>query len=123
MREIKFRAWDKKFSKMVNDITLINSYDKLDRFHNTVSSHDLIFQQYTGLKDKSGKEIYEGDILELKDEFIIEIKEMFEGHFTWREIDEEYSGKIGNCGIFPFDCNYKPCEVIGNIYKNPELIK
>ena len=52
MREIKFRAWDKDLLKMYSKWTVIPDDDR---------SH--ILMQYTGLKDKNGVEIYEGDIL------------------------------------------------------------
>ena len=66
MREIKFRAWDKINSKILRGgISLyMSDCSRHSTFHNfkgdTPSS--IILMQYTGLKDKNGKEIYEGDI-------------------------------------------------------------
>ena len=62
MREIKFRAWDNKQNKMRNDGFSIY-YDGSIQFADSIESKDFILMQYTGLKDKNGKEIYEGDIL------------------------------------------------------------
>ena len=61
MREIKFRAWDKVNRLMLNNvstgtITIFDNGKKADY-------KDCIFQQYTGLKDRNGKEIYDRDIL------------------------------------------------------------
>jgi uncharacterized phage protein (TIGR01671 family) len=58
MREIKFRAWDLISKKMVQVIHFYN--------HNDVYP-DYIFMQYTGLKDANGKEVYEGDVVNLGD--------------------------------------------------------
>lgn len=76
MREIKFRSWDTKNKEMLETVTpgqmmsMVSSISAL--CGNTASEYDfdmrLIYMQYTGLHDKNGKEIYEGDIFEIKDE-------------------------------------------------------
>tara|TARA_R110000764_G_scaffold199584_1_gene284919 strand:+ start:985 stop:1398 length:414 start_codon:yes stop_codon:yes gene_type:complete len=132
-REIKFRAWDAPNNQMVysknEDCFYVNTkgvlfmygipktkgtVGNLTRYH---KSYDVM--QYTGLKDKNGKEIYEGDVVRIKglaikgtDYPIIFDKAAF-GFF-----EHHYSKQLWILGNF----NPDDMEVIGNIYENPELI-
>lgn len=74
---------------------------------------DLIPLQYTGLKDKNGKEIYEGDILRT-DNVEIEYVEYFPAYASFCRVYQNHVYEINDNG------NY---EVIGNIYENPELLR
>ena len=70
--------------------------------------------QYTGLTDKNGKRIFEGDIAEYEGEYyVVRYSEKYAG-FLFTRIGSEYSA------FTVFD--YKSCEVIGNIHDNPELL-
>ena len=109
MREVKFRAWNKAKNRMEYDV--YKEYDNL--------------MQYTGLKDKNDKEIYEGDILstEIKDK-TIENKIIASGNTVVEYKDCKFGVVWGwhkdFIGLDGF-CN-ATFEVIGNIYKNPELV-
>ena len=124
MKEIKFRAWDKENEKMmkVSSLHLENkeiSVKENGTFH-LFRMQDLM--QYTGLKDKNGKEIYEGDIVLIKlDETSTWYKTVVKfkkGAFIASLIDREDYIYIFNRG---FDSN--DFEIIGNIYKNKNLLE
>lgn len=114
-REIKFRAWDKKQKKTreicmleTNNKVLENEFQAQYYFEGEYTySRDIELMQYTGLLDKNGKEIYEGDILKM-DGGTPRVVFFGDGMFqlegwvrisTWKD------------------------EIIGNIYENPELLK
>lgn len=114
MREIKFRAWngDEMFA---NPDIVMNENIPLNQQISALQGVGVLMQ-YTGLKDKNGKEIYEGDILstsgKLTEKFPIEI--------VWDQANAWYTGRRHNgheASIWP-----DSREVIGNIYENPELL-
>lgn len=113
-REIRFRAWNEVSEKMLNWNEFLNTNMK-----NTFiapESTGLILMQYTGLHDKNGKEIYEGDVVKIKyrDEDIGKVIYEHNGF----SIDVTNMNK--NYGRVSFVNNFM--EVIGNIYDNPELL-
>jgi len=117
MRTIKFRAWDKKQKKMFNNVSTgtISIWDD----NNEAKSIDCEFMQFTGLLDKNGVEIYEGDFLEYQN------PEAEGGIYAVPEL--EYNNYDDLLGMFDSewedDGSYSNIEVIGNLHQNPELLK
>lgn len=126
MREIKFRAWFVYGKNMVYDLELI-----YQRYVDNIGGFK--WMQFTGLKDKNGKEIYEGDILQ------------FSNRREWFRLDlflknkEEQNEILNNLKEYPFERRIiempnsyewmlddeiqRYWEVIGNIYENKELLE
>ena len=121
----KFRAWLKKEQKMDNEIDHISWLeDELycigDGITYMVLAEDLVLMQSTGLKDKNGKEIFEGDIVDFKGrKAIIKWHGAF-ASFIYRFIDEPQERKPKWDPLF---LAYLKLEIIGNIYENPELLE
>lgn len=111
-REIKFRVWNNRTDNLSEPFSL-NEALVFPR-HPVLENHHRLMQ-FTGLKDKNGKEIYEGDIVR---DFIGSHKEV-----VWREDMASFviRQKIGASMQINFDD--EPLEIIGNIYENPELLK
>jgi len=119
MREIKFRAWDKKNKKMeyvwgidfagnppiANEATVGELLLGVDT--------QCFLMQFTGLKDKNDKEIYEGDIIE------------FDYQRKRRKAEIKYSGTgfwlVGWLNIL--DKGHRNFKIIGNVHNNPELLE
>jgi uncharacterized phage protein (TIGR01671 family) len=124
MRELKFRAWDKEQQIMVYQDEN-NSADYWDGVHaskielvNSILKNDsrYEFMQYTGLRDKNGTEIYEGDIVLIYGKG----SDLFtEEPFTVEWIGNDEGGYGIGYGLFPSTFDY---EVIGNIYEHPHLL-
>lgn len=127
MREIKFRAWNNETKKMETDFYPLFEYEngkataigfRDEKDNEQLLTDGSVIMQYTGLKDKIGKEIYEGDIL--KDSYYNRNLEIF-----WNSLGCGgwwFSEEIGGCKEHVERVDLKYFEVIGNIYENPELL-
>ena len=144
MREIKFRAWDKKerimgfvtrlvFNKNTHSFCNARFYKnnkiKDDGFYfgQEDGSDNIVLMQYIGLKDKNGREIYEGDLCTDKDNIvqivwsenhqwgckIVKTNYILQKYLTFPLWQWDRCEKNGN----------RDLEVIGNIYENPELLE
>lgn len=124
MREIKFRAWFDNQMYSIRGIDFSSNIFPSGSINlcgaDFVSLKDTPLMQYTGLYDKNGKEIYECDILDCGDR-IVNVK-WHEQCGQWDCDFIRYKGKLTSNGITNADWKYR-AEVIGNIYKNPELLK
>lgn len=121
----KFRAWLKKEQKMDNEIDHISWLeDELycigDGITYMVLAEDLVLMQSTGLKDKNGKEIFEGDVVDYKGRKAIIKWHGSYASFIYRFLDE-LQERVSEW--HPLYLAYLKCEVIGNIYENPELLE
>ena len=123
MREIKFRAWHKE-EKIMGEVLGIDILHKEIFFSNgdvdCCGFADLKYielMQYTGLKDKNNKEIYEGDILLDRNN-----KKPYKVIFKNGSFRAEFEGDFEEHSFDLIDVVAQGCEVVGNIYENPELL-
>lgn len=140
-RILKFRAWDIKNKKMIEDATVLFHYDWTDPF----TDEDYICLQFTGLRDSKGIDVFEGDILacpyvdpmgrlhekDIDKEksgvvvfeqglFGIKYQHHVEELKSWcKRTEGEYVGNYGCPKIYE---NNIYCEVLGNSFQHPELL-
>ena len=126
----RFRAWDVLAEKMIDEILMISFVRKEIigkfsdgstsvplKFEDERNGEDVILMQSTGLVDKNGKEIFEGDIVKMSKDVYSEP--------TYYEVVRHYGGayrlesKQHGCELW---LRHTDCEVVGNVYENKELL-
>jgi uncharacterized phage protein (TIGR01671 family) len=149
MREIKFRAWDKEY-KTITKVLLINFErgallqglpvgEELEYLNHENGDYTILvagqrfrdfdkieLMQFVGLKDKNGKEIYEGDILLCDndgEQYKTEIRWSDGGLIAEMPDGADYDLSLIGWVIEELTCCNGSVEIIGNVYKNPELLK
>ena len=120
----KFRAWIKNDKEMI-DVDEIHWFDgELDIIGDYITfvrkADEIELMQSTGLKDKNGKEIFEGDIVDYKGRKAVVKWHGSYASFIYRFVDELNKR---SAEWYPLYLAYLKCEVIGNIYENPELLE
>ena len=132
MREYKFRCWDTENKQMlkVQELDFEDTFYggrlsiRTDQYNDYFDIEDMILMQYTGLKDKKQKEIYEGDIIFIKGETkLLDIKGKVEYSNILAQFIITNTGSIVNEAEPLGDYEEEDIEVIGNIYDNPELLE
>jgi uncharacterized phage protein (TIGR01671 family) len=144
MRQIKFRVWIKEKKKMLiagelelmsrdngDDYYSVSCYDPDDKYwSHYICPEGFVLMQFTGLLDKNGVEIYEGDVVRRSSETLDQCfnnEITYEGSSFCIRTQDLVSLKFSNQALDLYIPRDKPAgydiEVIGNIYENPELLK
>lgn len=125
MREIKFRAWHKENKSMFYFDPQVLKRDPYQGAHLAAlmcGDHGDVLMQFTGLKDKNGKEIYEGDIILHAKESNMTSECTMIGPYAigWNDFESHFEllGAPVHGRLM-----YKAYEIIGNIHETPELLK
>ena len=118
MRELKFRIWSEEDKEYRSDIRVSDLVIDIDGAPSTIYSNEgdrFDIEQYTGLKDKNGKEIYDGDIVQIDDHILGDFEVL------WHNLGWTIKRSVGfeTLGVHKSE----DIVVIGNIHENPELLE
>jgi uncharacterized phage protein (TIGR01671 family) len=119
-RELKFRVWDDRLN-IFNyfNVTTVGGHLPMDCLTNV--------QQFTGIKDRRGKEIYEGDIVQIEGhllpEKVIFLNGSFGVHLNYKNSPDPRRSDSDNGDFEPICDLIYHMKVIGNIFETPELLK
>lgn len=125
---LRFRAWDKEFKEMVQVDALVfeEQLIKATYKNGNVVKEDLknyVLMQSTGLTDKNGKEIFEGDILSIEtDKENVKVEVSWDSkHALFVFESKKYNAKQALGELF--EDNPYPFKIIGNVWEDPELVE
>lgn len=124
----KFRAWHKKEKKMYDVLVLAPSHSVMvdsrlksrEGFTREFKWKEIILLQFTGAKDKNGREIFEGDIVKHKNGYVYAVEKPLSPNLWWSLCPRKDTPTGGLKGQ---EMRLHMCEVIGNKLENPELLK
>ena len=121
MREIEFRAWDEKNKKYCKNPIAISNDGVLEMIGDVWADTSFLAEQYTGLKDRNGNKIFEGDIIVLSNDSV-------KGEIFFNEkisaFQLRYLGELGELFEPKFLGEWITCySIVGNIHDNPELLQ
>ena len=123
----KFRAWTEEGKAMYYDVypfkdgTLLLSYDGIA--FDEVPASDFILMQSTGLKDKNGKEIFEGDVVKYEVGCNTYTEEVaYDKNFAGFGVKDAKANVVFTFGEIAEDIGLISLEAVGNIYNNPGLL-
>ena len=123
-RVIKFRAWDKKRKEMLLPERICHLDGETSKGISE-SAPFLILDQFTGLHDKNGREIYEGDIVSFNEKIVTVV---YGGAYEYSAFGITKRRDKGEFGADPTWDTLNPlyakdCEIVGNIHESPGLVK
>lgn len=121
MSRLEFRVRSKKTKKLVccyqNSLRFTLDTGQLYTAGSINVTDSYYIEQYTGLKDKNGKKVFEGDIVKCGDSHTGVVE------YSKNDYGFLYEQNSGYSHLLTFLAGYKQFEIIGNIHQNPELLK